>query len=201
MMAAENPVDGFFSYLSQLAPITEKDIAFLRPLIRVRELTKGTFYLNPGDRSTRFAYVAQGLFRFYYGDEKGRDYTSWFAGEGSFIPSFAMLALGLPSRFCIEALEASLVLEFPFAALEELEHQSPGARAITRSYLLSALAAKEKREASLFLDDGETRYRSFLKDFPNLEERLKLYHIASYLGLSPVSLSRIRKKIGGIKLC
>jgi hypothetical protein len=62
--------------------------------------------------------------------------------------------------------------------------------------MLSALAGKELREASLILDDAETRYLSFLRDFPNLEGRLKLHHIASHLGMSPVSLSRVRKKLG-----
>ena len=189
-------IDQWFSYLSTLAPITEEDGRALRPSITLRELPKGACYIRPGERGEMLAFVQRGLFRFFYSDEHGRDYTSWFAGENSFIPTFTMLALGRPSRFSIEALEPSILLEFPFKALEELETRSPGAREITRRYMLSALAGKELREASLILDDAETRYLSFLRDFPNLEGRLKLHHIASYLGMSPVSLSRIRKKLG-----
>lgn len=163
-----------------------------------RRIARGEFYLTAGTVTDRFAFVTQGLFRFSYSDENGKDYTAFFAGEGCFIPSYAAVSLGIASRFSIEALEESAVAEFPFRVLKDLEESSPAARKITRQFLLKALLSKEKREASLILDDAETRYREFLKEFASLEHRLRLHHIASYLGISPVSLSRVRKKMGRI---
>ena len=67
--------------------------------------------------------------------------------------------------------------------------------AVVRRFLVQALMGKERREASLILDDGETRYREFLATSPGLEGRVMQKHIASYLALSPVSLSRIRRRM------
>lgn len=187
--------DAMILYLRSLANFSDDDADKLKRNIITRRIQRGESYLRAGQSSERFACVVSGLFRFYYCDKEGKGYTAWFAGKGSFLPSYAAVSLGMASRYTIEALEDSVLGEFPFAVLRELEESSPAARAITRHYLLQALMAKEKREAALILDDAETRYKEFLTDFAPLEKRLKLHHIASYLGISPVSLSRIRKKI------
>lgn len=183
------------SYLRRFAEFTDGEVRKLKENTITRSIQRGKSYLAAGMKTDRFACVVSGLFRFYYCDEKGKDYTSWFAGEGGFLPSYAMVSLGTTSRYTVEALEDSVLAEFPFAILRELEEASPGARKITRHYLLQTLISCEKREAALVLDDAETRYREFLADFAPLEKRLKLHHIASYLGMSPVTLSRIRKKM------
>jgi CRP-like cAMP-binding protein len=184
--------------LRSLADFPDDEAEVLRRHTVTRRIDRGGFYLVAGSITDRFAFVTQGLFRFSYSDENGKDYTAFFAGEGCFIPSFASVSMGIASRFSVEALEESEVAELPFRKLKELEEFSPAARKITRQFLLKALLAKEKREASLILDDAETRYRDFLEEFAPLENRLRLHHIASYLGISPVSLSRIRKKMGRI---
>ena len=191
-----DPADKFFSFLRRMTPVPAEECQLLREMLVVRKVPKGDLYLRAGDRTDRFAFVAQGLFRFYYAGEDGRDYTSWFAPENSFIPSYAMAAGKKASRFTVEALEDSTLAVFPFAVFAELEQSSQSARFITRTFLLYALNAQEEREASLICDDAETRYRNFTAQYPGLENRLKLHHIASYLGISPGSLSRIRKKSG-----
>lgn len=183
------------SYLRTLADFTDAEVGALKKNTAPRRIQRGESYLTAGAGTGRFACVISGLFRFYYCDTDGKDYTAWFAGEGSFLPSYASVSLGIASRYTIEALEDSVLAEFPFAFLRDLEETSPAARSITRHYLLQTLVSYEKREAALVLDDAETRYREFMTDFAPLEKRLKLHHIASYLGMSPVTLSRIRKKI------
>ena len=188
------PADMFFSFLRRMTPVPAEECQLLREMLVVRKVPKGALYLRAGDRTDRFAFVVQGLFRFYYAGEDGRDYTSWFAPENSFIPSYGMVAGKRASRFTVEALEDSILAVFPFSVFAELEENSHSARFITRTFLLYALNAQEEREASLICDDAETRYGNFTVQYPGLESRLKLHHIASYLGISPGSLSRIRKK-------
>lgn len=189
-----DPADIFFSFLRRMTPVPAEECQLLREMLVVRKVPKGELYLRAGDRTDRFAFVVQGLFRFYYEGMDGRDYTSWFAPENSFIPSYAMLAGKRVSRFNVEALEDSTLAVFPFAVFAELEESSHSARFITRTFLLYALNAQEERQASLICDEPKTRYRNFTAQYPSLEGRLKLHHIASYLGISPGSLSRIRKK-------
>lgn len=187
--------DAMIAYLHTLADFSDAEVRTLKKSTVTHTIRRGESYLAAGKKTDRFACVISGLFRFYYCDAEGKEYTAWFAAEGSFLPSYAAVSLGIASRYTMEALEDSILCEFPFVVLRALEETSSGAREITRRYLLQALNAKEKREAALILDDAETRYREFLRDFAPLEKRLKLHHIASYLGISPVSLSRIRKKM------
>ncbi|MFW5776070.1 MAG: Crp/Fnr family transcriptional regulator [Spirochaetota bacterium] len=193
---SQTSFDLFITSLPNPEEIAKETIETLRAASRERRFERGASYLRAGEQCDHLAYVVRGLFRFYYSGEDGREYTSYFAEEGRFIPSYALVATGIRSRFFIEAMESSIVLEFPFAVLTELERTSPAVGCITRSFLVNALLCKEEREASLILDDGETRYREFLAGFPSLEKRIRLHHVASYLGLSPVSLSRIRRRMG-----
>ena len=172
-----------------------EEIELLRSTSRERRIARGENYVRAGEACDSFAWVAEGLFRFYYCGEDGREYTSYFADAGSYVPSYAMVATGGESRFYVEALEASTLLEFPYRVLEGLQRQSVAVAAVVRQFLVQALMGKERREASLILDDGETRYRDFLATSPGLEGRVMLKHIASYLALSPVSLSRIRRRM------
>jgi len=177
-----------------MTPVPAEECQLLREMLVVRKVPKGDLYLRAGDRTDRFAFVVQGLFRFYYAGEDGRDYTSWFAPENSFIPSYGMVAGKRASRFTVESLEDSILAVFPFSVFAELEESSHSARFITRTFLLYALNAQEERQASLICDDAKTRYRNFTAQYPGLESRLKLQHIASFLGISPGSLNRIRRK-------
>lgn len=187
--------DAMIAHLHTLADFSDAEVRTLKKSTVTRTIRRGESYLAAGKKTDRFACAISGLFRFYYCDTDGKDYTSWFAGEGGFLPSYAMVSLGISSRYTVEALEDSVIAEFPFQVLRDLEETSSAARSITRHYLLQTLIGYEKREAALVLDDAETRYREFLSDFAPLEKRLKLHHIASYLGMSPVTLSRIRKKM------
>ncbi|MBN2435798.1 MAG: Crp/Fnr family transcriptional regulator [Spirochaetes bacterium] len=189
-----DPIDKMIDFFCSLAPFEKKHLDYLRSNTRIRNISRSCYYLRAGEQSANFGYVASGLFRFCYCDCEGKDYTAWFADENSFIPSFASVSKGIASRFSIEALEDSQVAEFPISVLNELENSSESARSLSRNFLLEALLEKEKREASLVLDDAITRYRDFQSRFSHIEKRLKLHHVASYLGISPVSLSRIRKK-------
>ncbi|MDA3901302.1 MAG: Crp/Fnr family transcriptional regulator [Spirochaetes bacterium] len=189
-----DPIDKMIDFFCSLASFEKQYLDYLRSHTRIRSVSRTGYYLRAGEISDKFAYVATGLFRYYFCDCEGKDYTAWFADENSFIPSFASVSTGTESRFTIEALEDSQVAEFPIKILNELENLSESARLLSRNFLLQALLEKEKRESSLVLDNAIIRYQDFQDRFSHLEKRLKLHHIASYLGISPVSLSRIRRK-------
>jgi CRP-like cAMP-binding protein len=100
-----------------------------------------------------------------------------------------------PSYFFVEALEKSEVFEIPYRSWLRLLESDPFWTGFLLRFVEKGFIIKEKRERDLLLLDAETRYRNFLEEFPGMEKRIKQTIIASYLGIQPESLSRIRKKV------
>jgi len=100
-----------------------------------------------------------------------------------------------PSFYAIEALEPSVVVEFDYRNWLKLKESNPCWDRFLIKMLEKGYTQKEKRERELLLLDSETRYRNFLEEYLTLEKRVKQHMIASFLGIAPESLSRIRKKL------
>jgi CRP-like cAMP-binding protein len=138
-------------------------------------------------------FVAQGLFRMVYlvdGEERTKDFQS----EGQFTGSLASLLIGTPARFSVVAMEPSVLLEIRRERLFELSDHYPVWDRMRRNYAEQLFLYKEAREASLLLDSPDARYLQFLRERPDLLQRSPLKHIASYLGVTPEALSRIRRR-------
>jgi CRP-like cAMP-binding protein len=143
----------------------------------------------------KFGYIISGLFRYVYINDKGIEYTKGIIREHRFVSSYSAMIAETPSHFYVEALEESTVLEIPYSNWLKLRTTDPFWDRLLVSLLEKAFTIKEKRERELLLLDAEMRYRIFLKEFPGMEHRVKQHIIASYLGIQPESLSRIRKKL------
>jgi CRP-like cAMP-binding protein len=115
--------------------------------------------------------------------------------ENGYAGSFQSLVLGEPCGFFIQALERTETIVLPNRVLNEFYDRHPCWERIGRRNAENLALFKEMREKEFLLDSLETRYRRFLKDYPSLTDRIPQYHIASYLGVTDVALSRIRKKI------
>ncbi|HMB22564.1 MAG TPA: hypothetical protein VKP08_07045, partial [Anaerolineales bacterium] len=118
-----------------------------------------------------------------------------FAMENGFAGSFHSLTLHEPCGFFIQALERTETIVLPNQLLNELYDRHPCWERFGRKMAEHLVIIKEAREKELLLDSLEVRYQRFLKEFPGLVDRVPQYHIASYLGVTDVALSRIRKKI------
>jgi CRP-like cAMP-binding protein len=158
-------------------------------------LCRGEHLLRAGDLPRSLAFVATGLLRLYYLDAEGREFTKSFCMEGEVVAAYSALLLGIPSRLSIEALEESRLLVVDYQAYQALAGGHPCWAAINQRRAEALFIKKEQREAALLLDDAETRYLQFLTDHPGLEARVRQHHIASYLGITPVALSRIRARL------
>lgn len=121
--------------------------------------------------------------------------------EGSFISSYSALVEDRESYFGIQALEDSELTVIPYAPWRELYESNPLWAQFLVPHIERAFIVKEERERELLLDDAESRYISFRRRYPGLEQRVKQYLIASYLGITPVALSRIRRKMRVVNLC
>lgn len=170
-------------------------MARLEEMARPKTIAKGRHFLHAGDTPTQFGFILSGLFRYYYVDRKGHEFTKDFIPQGRFVISYSAMIQGRESFFAIQALEDSRVLVITYRDWQSLIGSHICWTRVVSVLIERAFMWKEKREKEFLLDDAETRYRTFLDEFPGLEKRVKQYLIASYLGITPVALSRTRKKL------
>jgi CRP-like cAMP-binding protein len=183
-----------------IAPALEPEAwAVLSRFLRPRRLRKGDFFIEPGDPSGEVAVVREGLMRFYYTDADGGEATKAFRARGELVAAFAELLLGIPSRTHIEALEDSELLVADYKSLDAALDRFTGWHKTARRIAERFYVIKEKREQELLQLSAEQRYERFLKERPDLAGRVPQYHVASYLGITPVALSRIVSRRRGKK--
>jgi len=132
-------------------------------------------------------------------NENGNDITKYFYVEGSMLFSYAAYIQKKESSASIQALEDSEIRVASMSDLEEALNNDHQLMLLFKSKLDEVLMMKDQRASSFTMLNSTDRYRQFLVDYPGLEDRVRQYHLASYLGITPVSLSRIRKKLGIIK--
>ncbi|WPC40194.1 Crp/Fnr family transcriptional regulator [Clostridium sp. JS66] len=175
--------------------LDEENIALLRNISKPKVLKKDMFFLQEGEKSTEIGFIIKGVFRSYYIDKSGNDVTKYFYTEGGILFSYAAYLSQKESMYCIQALEDSEILVVKISDFEKIVEGNYQLLLFYKKMIDKTLVIKEEHAISFKLLDSVKRYKQFLDTYPGLEERVKQRHIASYLGITPVSLSRIRKKL------
>jgi CRP-like cAMP-binding protein len=175
--------------------VPEGEWEYLVPRLMECTFEKNDYLICAGDVAENFYFITEGLVRFFYSTEGGKEINKYFAMENDFAGSFHSLVLYAPCGFFIQALENTNTLVLPTQLLRELYDRHSCWERLGRGNAEHLLLIKEAREKELLLDSLETRYRRFLIEYPGLVNRIPQYHIASFLGVTNVALSRIRRKI------
>jgi CRP-like cAMP-binding protein len=182
--------------MESYSPVSDETWSALKAICKFRMICKHHILYHAGKVPTSYSFVYSGLFRKFVTDEKGNEYNKFFFDESTFPGSMAALLTSTPSKFTIEALEPSLIIEINFKDYRKLLIEKHDLKLFQIYYLeKNWLLLKEAREVSIVQNNATQRYQKFLTEYPSLEERLAQYHIASHLGITPTQLSRIRKKI------
>lgn len=174
--------------------------AELLSICKPLSLNKGDCFIREGKLPRKFAFVNSGLFRYFYVDDKGNEFTKGFFPEGSFLSSYSAMVQQIPSYFSIEALEDAEILVIDYEAWQNLRAQHRCWSDFLVAVLEKGFIKKESREREFLLFDAEKRYTLFLERYPALDQRIKQHLIASYLGITSVALSRIRRKMGVVNI-
>jgi len=167
----------------------------LLSIAKEKAVSAGEYFIKAGEVPYKIAFVSSGLFRYVYANDRGDEFTKGIIAENFFLSSYSAMILGKPSYFSIEALENSQLLEINWSDFNRLKDNDIFWLQFLLKFVEKGFIIKEKRERDLLLLDAETRYRNFLTEFPGMEQRVKQGIIASYLGIQPETLSRIRRKI------
>ena len=181
------------TYLERRATFTEEDFAFLEPLFLPRTLRAGEFLQRAGDAVTHGAFVATGCLRKYIIDAKGKEHIVQFAPENWWVGEGPGVAPGTLAQYSIDAIEDSTLLLFDAASHQRAIQHIPAYAAGLRDGLQRHAVAKEQRIADALSASAEDRYEEFLRQYPSIALRVPQFMLASYLGVSPETLSRIRK--------
>jgi CRP-like cAMP-binding protein len=181
-------------FKSKEISVDEESITLLRNIFKPKVLKKDTFFLQEGERSIEIGFIVKGAFRSYYINETGNDITKYFYAEGAILFSYEAYLRQKESAYYIQALEDSEILVAKISDFQKIVEGNYQLLLFYKKMIDSMLIMKEEHASSFKLLNSKQRYKQFLAAYPGLEKRLKQCHIASYLGITPVSLSRIRKK-------
>lgn len=173
---------------------TERQREILCGIFHVQKVEAGEYLLQPGDSQHELLFVCEGLLRFYYPAEDGSESNKAFVSDNTFAGALAASALNLPVIYGIEALEPTTLLVASIADFTELYDEHPVFDRLGRKLIELLLMRKELRTRSFMQKNAKERYLEFCRDHPDLLRRVPQYHIASYLGVTEVSLSRVKKK-------
>ena len=183
--------------ISKFFPFFFNDEGFkeLLNIITIKEIPAKTILLSEGDIAAKLFFVTKGSLRTYFIKENGSEITSQFFIEGQMVMSFESAITGKPSRLYIDTIEDSTIGFIKIKTFEKLFRGNNAARDHLNKFLMTRLVYYMNQQASFILDSPEKRYIKFMHDNPELVSRIPQQYIASYLGITPVSLSRIRARI------
>ncbi|MBS1567619.1 MAG: Crp/Fnr family transcriptional regulator [Bacteroidetes bacterium] len=187
--------DKIHFYLSLFKNLSFSDLLMIIRMAKKRELMPGEVLIDEGALTSRIAYIKEGLMRAYQLNEKGEEITFLLRWEDQFIASHDNIFFKKPSRFIYQALEKTTVLEIDYDAVSELMTKYPKLEESRHYFLINMLAQSMARVESFVMLNPEERYLQLIQEKPNLVQRVPDKHLATLLGITPVSLSRIRKRI------
>ena len=192
-------LDNFFAKLSIGITISESDKAIFRQHVIEKKLRKRQYLLQEGEICKSVAFVSKGMLRSYWVDEKNNERIVQFAPEGWFISDLNSFITNDISNLNIEAIENSELVLVNQAAHNHLEKLIPEFFRFNYMQYRGAYIALQKRLTNMFTLSAEENYIKLLSIYPDIMERVPQHMIASYLGLKPETLSRVRKKLAARK--
>lgn len=186
--------EAFFDYIQKISGkvLSEDDKHLLTAHFKPRKLRKRQYFLQEGDVCKYIGFIVKGSARTFTVDEKGHEHILKLAVENWWLADFESFYRLTPSRFNIEALEGLDILQSTNAEIEDFLKQIPAFSAMSNVISQNNTIASQKRIQNISYS-AEERYEEFISDYPYFLQRFPQNMIASYLGLSSETLSRIKK--------
>lgn len=181
-------------YFDQLVPMSDSEWKLFSSKLKRRELKKKENVLDITQIEENLAFVERGMLRYFVPKEEG-DITFGFCFEGEFSTAYDSFVSRSPSKYKIETLTPTIIWYITYKDLQHIYKKTQVGQEIGRLIAETLLVRKTDRELSLLLETASARYLNLFTERPQIIKEIPLKYIASYIGVTPQSLSRIRKEI------
>ena len=183
-------------YIESIASVSEKDWLIFSSRLKKRSFSKKCTFLSIGEVENSISFIEKGVVRLFIPNEDiDKEITFGFSFQGEFISAYDSFLTKAPSQYNLETLSDTILWSITYDDLQEVYKTTEMGNTIGRFVSEKLFLLKSKREQSLLVDTSEQRYLNLFEDRPNLIKQIPLKYIASYIGITPQALSRIRKRI------
>jgi len=189
-----NSIETLVGYFNRLIPLNSEEKAIVLEYFKPRLYRKRQYVLQEGDICTQFSFIVRGCLRMYKVDGKGNVHIIQFAAENYWLMDIASFHGKRPSELSIDAIEDTVVLQISYDNLISLYKQFLKFNTIFRVLIENSFVALQHRMLQNISSTAEERYLHFIEVYPHLMNRLPQTQIASFLGITPEFLSRLRKR-------
>ena len=183
------------NYIKARIKLNPEDELYIIDRFSLRLIKKKHFFIKSGDVFFDQAFVVQGTLRVFYLDEKSQEHVLYFGFKDWWVGDLASLQDQRPSQLNVQALEDSWVLSFTQKGIEEIYQKVPAMERLFRIMAQRTLAVLQKRFFLTVSASAEARYLELIKRHPKIEQLVPQHQIASYLGILPESLSRMKRQM------
>jgi CRP-like cAMP-binding protein len=185
-------MEELYKYLNQITPISDKTWALLKGFFVQKELKKGDYFCKVDKVATKIAFLEKGVVRSFYTNKEGQELNKNFFVASAFIGAYSSLITQKPNKLAQQALTNCIIWETDYINIKQLYNTCPDLERLGRLIAEYYFVEKEIREVNLLNLEAKEYYKLFQQQYPTLEQQISQYHIASFLGITPTQLSRIR---------
>ncbi|GGG97568.1 cAMP-binding protein [Polaribacter pacificus] len=187
-------MEELFAFINKISPIKLDTFNELQKCFKPLQLTKGDYFVREGEYAQQIGFLRKGVVRAFFINEEGKEYTKQFFVGYSIIGAYTSLLTKQPNKIGQQALGDCEILTADFREIEKLYERFHDLERLGRKIAEFYFLEKEEKEIEMALLDADKRYLLMKEKFPSLELTIPQYQIASYLGITPTQLSRIRRK-------
>ncbi len=187
-------MENLIAYLNRISPLSEQTLSLMDSIFVLDNIKKGDYFVDEGERAHEIAFLERGVVRAFYSNQQGKEYNKTLFTAPAIIGSYGALITKEKNQLPQQALTDCIIWRARFDAIERLSEDNIEIERLRRKISEHFFVWNEKKQLEVALLDATERYLIFQKEHPGIEAAIPQYHIASYLGISPTQLSRIRKK-------
>lgn len=192
----KSAVDTFLHSVESLCPkLTDAELAYLESGLTLRELKTKHFFIHADTVQKEIGFVYSGLIRAFYIDHNGNEISVNFIRENRYATHYSAFITQTRSKYHFQCIEPTVLVTITYRHIQEGYEKFPILERYGRLVAEEVLKTQQQRIEGFLFENAETRYLEFVKENPDLFNRVSLSHLASFLGIERQSLSRIRKKL------
>jgi len=188
-------MENLVAFLNNFSPLSLETLALMGEFFTFAELKKGDFFVQEGEYAKEIAFLETGIARAFYSDRKGKEYNQYFFVAPSIIGAYASLISKQQTRIPQQALTDCRLWKARFDRIEKLSETNFEIERLRRMIAEKFFIEFERKQVEMALLDASERYQIFQREFPDVEKQIPQHHIASYLGITPTQLSRVKRSL------